>query len=251
MIIDTHCHLEKKEYDDLDSIIRNMNGYMIASGYNDETNLEVIELVNKYDKVYGVIGIHPEEVNNITSNSFKIIEENVNNPKIVGIGEIGLDYYYVKDNKEQQKELFKKQIKIAEKYHKPIVVHSRDAAQDTYEILKDINVKCDIHCFSYSLEMAKEFTKLGFKLGIGGVLTFKNSKNLKEVVAEIDIENFLLETDSPYLTPEPFRGKKNNPANVELVAKKIAEMKHIPFEEVIHILNKNAIEQFDLDIKLC
>lgn len=251
MLIDTHCHLEKKEYDDLDEVVQKMDGYMIASGYNDETNLEVIELVNKYDKVYGVIGIHPEEVNNVTSNSFKIIEDNINNPKIVGIGEIGLDYYYVKDNKEKQKELFKRQIQIAEKHHKPIVVHSRDAAQDTYEMLKDINVKCDIHCFSYSLEMAKEFIKLGFKLGIGGVLTFKNSKNLNQVVSEIDIKKLLLETDSPYLTPEPFRGQKNEPTNVKLVAKKISEIKNLPLEEVINILNENAIKQFDLDIKLC
>ena len=161
MFIDSHCHLESKEYDDLDSIIRSMDGYMIASGYNDETNLEVLELVNKYDNVYGVIGIHPEEVDYVTSDSFKIIENNINNPKIVGIGEIGLDYYYVHDNKDKQIDLFKKQIELAEKYNKPIVVHSRDAAQDTYDILKDIKVKCDIHCYSYSYEMAKEFIKLG------------------------------------------------------------------------------------------
>lgn len=251
MLIDTHCHLEKKEYEDLDSVIRNMDGYMIASGYNDETNLEVIDLIKKYDNVYGVIGIHPEEVDSITSNSFKIIEDNINNPKIVGIGEIGLDYYYVKDNKDKQIALFKKQIELAEKYHKSIVVHSRDAAQDTYNILKNVKVKCDIHCYGYSLEMARDFIKLGFKLGIGGVLTFRNSKKLKEVVENLDLNNFLLETDSPYLSPEPFRGKKNHPQNVELVAKKIAEIKKMSFDEVINILNQNAIEQFDLNIKLC
>lgn len=250
MLIDTHCHLESNEYDNLDCVIRNMDGYMIASGYNDSTNLEVIELVNKYDNVYGVIGIHPEEVDNITDNSFKIIEDNINNKKIVGIGEIGLDYYYVKDNKDKQIELFKKQIKLAEKYNKPIVVHSRDAALDTYNILKDIKVKCDIHCFSYSYEMACEFVKLGFRLGIGGVLTFKNSKNLKVVVEKLDLDNFLLETDSPYLTPEPYRGSKNNPSNVLLVAKKIAEIKNLDYNEVIDILNRNAKNQFDLDIKL-
>ena len=250
MLIDTHCHLEKKEYDDLDSIIKNMDGYMIASGYNDDSNLEVIELVNKYDNVYGVIGIHPEEVDNITKESFKIIEDNINNPKILGIGEIGLDYYYVKDNKDKQIELFKKQIEIAEAYNKPIVVHSRDAAQDTYNILKDVKVKCDIHCFSYSYKMAVEFVKLGFRLGIGGVLTFKNSKNLKEIVDKLDIDNFLLETDSPYLSPEPFRGKKNNPSNCLYIAKKIAEIKELDINEVIDKLNRNAKNQFDLDIKL-
>lgn len=248
MLIDTHCHLEKEEYNDLDSIIRSMDGYMIASGYNDSTNLEVIELVNKYDNVYGVIGLHPEEVDSVTDNSFKIIENNINNPKILGIGEIGLDYYYVKDNKDKQIDLFKKQIELAEKYNKPIVVHSRDAANDTYNILKNIKVKCDIHCFSYSYEMARDFIKLGFRLGIGGVLTFKNSKNLKEIVRNLDIDNFLLETDSPYLSPEPFRGKKNNPSNVLYVAKKIAEIKEMDYNEVIDKLNRNAIEQFDLNI---
>lgn len=248
MLIDTHCHLEKKEYDDIDIIIKNMDGYMIASGYNDETNLEVIDLVNKYDNVYGVIGIHPEEVDNVTCDSFKIIEDNINNKKIVGIGEIGLDYYYVKDNKDKQIDLFKKQIEIAEKYHKPIVVHSRDAAQDTYNILKDVSVKCDIHCFSYSYEMACEFVKLGFKLGIGGVLTFKNSKNLKEIVKNLDIDNFLLETDSPYLSPEPLRGKKNNPSNCIYIAKKIAEIKGLDYNDVVNKLNMNAIKQFDLNI---
>ena len=250
MLIDTHCHLEKKEYDDLDSIIKNMDGYMIASGYNDLSNLEVIELVNKYDNVYGVIGLHPEEVDNVTKDSFKIIEDNINNPKILGIGEIGLDYYYVKENKIKQIDLFKKQIEVAEKYNKPIVVHSRDAAQDTYNILKDVKVKCDIHCFSYSYEMACEFVKLGFRLGIGGVLTFKNSKNLKEIVEKLDIDNFLLETDSPYLSPVPLRGKKNIPSNCLYVAQKIAEIKGMDVNVVINKLNINAIEQFDLDIKL-
>ena len=250
MLIDTHCHLEKKEYDDLDSIIKKMDGYMIASGYNDETNLEVIELVSKYDNVYGVIGLHPEEVDNVTKDSFKIIEDNINNPKILGIGEIGLDYYYVKDNKDKQIDLFKKQIELAEAYNKPIVVHSRDAAHDTYNILKDVKVKCDIHCFSYSYEMACEFVKLGFRLGIGGVLTFKNSKNLKEIVEKLDMDNFLLETDSPYLSPEPLRGKKNNPSNCLYVARKIAEIKGMDVNDVINKLNKNAIKQFDLDIKI-
>lgn len=249
MLIDTHCHLERKVYDNLDHIIEEMDGYMIASGYNDQTNLEVIELVNQYDNVFGVIGIHPEEVNNITNNSFKIIEDNICNPKIVGIGEIGLDYYYVSDNKSKQMELFERQLKLAIKYNKPVVVHSRSAAQDTYDILKKNKVKCDIHCFSYSLEMAKKFIKLGCRLGIGGVLTFKNSKNLKEVVEKCDLDNFLLETDSPYLTPEPFRGQKNNPINVLLIAKQISQIKHITLDEVIDKLNNNAIEQFDLNIK--
>mgnify|MGYP003307933840 CR=1 FL=1 len=185
--------------------------------------------------------------NNYTLESLKFIEENINNPKIVGIGEIGLDYYWVKDNKDKQIDLFIKQIELANKYNKTIVIHSRDAINDTYNILKEhLKTKAVMHCYSSSLEMAKKFIDLGIKLGIGGVLTFKNSKTLKEVVENIDIKNILLETDSPYLTPEPYRGKKNEPYNVLYVAKKIAEIKNIELEEVLEITSKTAKEQFDL-----
>lgn len=248
MMIDTHCHLSKKDYDNLEEIIERMNGnLMIVSGSNDETNKEVIELINKYPNIYGVIGIHPEEANNYTLESLKFIEENINNPKIVGIGEIGLDYYWVKDNKDKQIDLFTKQIELANKYNKTIVIHSRDAINDTYNIVKEhLKTKAVMHCYSSSVEMAKKFIDLGIKLGIGGVLTFKNSKTLKEVVENIDIKNILLETDSPYLTPEPYRGKKNEPYNIVYVAKKIAELKNMELEEVLEITSKNAIEQFDL-----
>ena len=248
MLIDTHCHLSHEDYDNLDEILNNKECIMIASGCNDKTNKEVIELVNKYDNVYGTLGIHPEEVDNITSDSFKFIEDNLNNPKIVAIGEIGLDYYWVSDNKEKQKELFIKQLELATKYNKPIIVHSREAIQDTYDILKKYNLKGSIHCFSSSLEMAKEFIKLGYKIGIGGTVTFKNSKKLQEIVKELDLKDILLETDSPYLSPEPFRGKRNKPSNVYFVAQKISELKDIKFDIVLNRLNQNAIEEFDLKI---
>ena len=168
MLIDTHCHLSFDDYENLEEIIENMNGIMIASGCSDKTNKEVLELVEKYPNVYGTLGIHPEEINNLTSDSFKIIEDNINNPKIVAIGEIGLDYYWVRDNKEAQKQLFIKQLDLAKKYNKPVVIHSRESIQDTYNILKQYNLKGSIHCFSSSLEMAREFIKLGYKIGIGG-----------------------------------------------------------------------------------
>ena len=247
MLIDTHCHLSYEDYDNLEEIIKNMNGIMIASGCNDKTNKEVLELVEKFDNVYGTLGIHPEEIDNINEDSFRFIEENINNPKIVAIGEIGLDYYWVKDNKEKQKEIFKRQLELATKYNKPIVVHSREAIQDTYDILKEYKLKGSLHCFSSSLEMAKEFIKLGYKIGVGGTLTFKNSKKLQEIVKEIDINNILLETDSPYLSPEPFRGKKNNPSNTYYVALKISELKDIDIKEIIDITSKNAIQLFDLN----
>ena len=250
MLIDTHCHLSYDDYENLDEVIKNMNGIMIASGCNDKTNKEILELVEKYPNVYGTLGIHPEEIDNLTNDSFKIIEENINNPKIVAIGEIGLDYYWVNDNKEEQKNLFKKQLDLAKKYNKPVVIHSRDSIQDTYNILKKYNLKGSIHCFSSSLEMAKEFIKLGYKIGIGGVVTFKNSLKLQEIVKKLDLKNILLETDSPYLSPEPFRGKKNDPSKTIYVAQKISELKNVNLDVVLRQSANNASSLFDLNFKV-
>ena len=241
MLIDTHCHLTK---DDIDSI-NNMDGIMITAGCDDETNKEVIELVNKYPNVYGVLGIHPEEIDKITDSSFKFIEDNLSNKKIVGIGEIGLDYYWRSDNKERQKEIFEYQLKLAEKYNLPVVVHSRDAIQDTYDIVSKYKLRGSIHCFSSSLEMAKEFIKLGYKIGIGGTVTFKNSLKIQEIVKNIDIKSILLETDSPYLSPEPFRGRKNEPKNTYFVAQKIADLKGENVDKIIDETYASALEIFD------
>lgn len=242
MLIDTHCHLSMS---DIDSI-NNMDGIMITAGCDDETNKEVIELVNKYPNVYGVLGIHPEEIDKITDSSFKFIEDNLSNKKIVGIGEIGLDYYWRSDNKEKQKEVFERQLELAQKYNLPVVIHSRDAIQDTYDIVSKYKLRGSIHCFSSSLEMAKEFVKLGYKIGVGGTITFKNSKKLQEIVQVIDIENILLETDSPYLSPEPFRGRKNEPKNTIFVAQKIAEIKGVNTDEIINKTYASALEIFDI-----
>lgn len=248
MLIDTHCHLSCDDYNNLDEIINEFDGIMIASGCDLKTNKEVIELVNKYDNVYGTLGIHPEEIENFKESDLKFIEDNLNNKKIVGIGEIGLDYYWVKDNKEQQKELFIKQLDIAKKYNKAVIVHSREAIQDTYDILKKYNLKGSIHCFNSSLEMAREFIKIGYKIGVGGVLTFKNSKKLQEIVKDIDLKDILLETDSPYLTPEPYRGQKNKPSNVYYVALKLAELKNLSIEDIINQTGKNALKEFSINI---
>lgn len=248
MLIDTHCHLGKEDYNNLDEVINEMKGIMIISGCDTRSNKEVLEIVNKYSNVYGTLGIHPEEIDDISDNDFTFIEENINNNKIVGIGEIGLDYYFRKDNIDRQKKVLDKQLKLAQKYNKPVVIHSREAIQDTYDILREYDLTGTIHCFSSSLEMAKEFIKLGYKIGVGGIVTFKNSKKLREIVSSLDLENILLETDSPYLTPEPFRGQKNKPSNVELVAQKISEIKSISKEEVIDITGENAKKLFDLNI---
>ena len=241
-MIDTHCHVFKEYYDNIEEIINKVD-VVIISGTNDKDNQEVINLCNKYPNVYGTLGIHPTE--EISINSLKFIEENLSNKKIVGIGEIGLDYYWNK-NKEEQIDKFIKQLDLALKYNKPVVIHSREATNDTYEILKNYpSLKKDIHCFSGSLEMAKNYIKINSYLGIGGVLTFKNSK-LKEVIKEIDLKYLLLETDSPFLTPEPYRGKQNEPYNIIYVANKIAEVKNISLDDVLKQTSLNAKDLFDI-----
>ena len=245
-MVDTHCHLFLEDYPDIDDVIKRMdNNIMVVSGFDDASNKEVLELCKRYSNVYGTLGIHPENVDD--SYNLEFIRDHINDNKIVGVGEIGLDYHYTKDNVDKQISLFSKQIEIALEFNKPIVVHSRDAINDTYDIIKKYNIgsKCLVHCFSSSLEMGKEFVKLGCKLGIGGVLTFKNSSKLKEVVSGIDISNLVLETDSPYMTPEPFRGKRNEPYNVFYVAQKISEIKGIDFDDVLKITSKNAFDLFD------
>lgn len=252
MFIDTHCHLSKKDYNNLEEVINEMEkNIIIVSGYDRESNFELIDLIDKYSHVYGTIGIHPGEIDDKIEENLEFLEKNINNVKIVGIGEIGLDYHYDGINKELQKKVFIKQIELAKKYNKTIVVHSRDAAEDTISILKEQNLqnhKVVIHCYSYGLDIAKIMVKMNIKIGIGGVITFKNSVKLKEVVKEIDIKYLLLETDSPYLSPIPFRGKQNKPYNCYFVAEKIAEIKNTSIENICKETTQNAIEQFDLNI---
>lgn len=245
-MIDTHCHLSYEDYDNLEDIIfemKNNNISAILNGCDLKSNNEVLNLCQINDNLYSAIGFHPEEVDNIDKNYIKYIEENID--KVVAIGEIGLDYHYTKENKDKQIELFETQLKIAEKYNKPVIVHSRDAINDTYEILRKYNVKGSIHAFSGSLDMAKKFISLGFKLGIGGVLTFKNC-NLKDVLKDISINDIVLETDSPYMSPEPVRGRKNSPLNLKYIAEFISKIKNISYEEVINITSYNASSLFDL-----
>ncbi len=251
-MIDTHCHIFKQFYPDVEEVIKKMkNNIIIVSGTNDTDNKEVLSLCKKYKNVYGTLGIHPEELNSINDETFNFIEKHLMDDKIVGIGEIGLDYHFDKTNIDLQKKIFMYQLDLAKKYNKPVVIHSRDAVEDTLNILKSYKeIKKDIHCYSGSVESAKEFIKLNSKLGIGGVITFKNAKKLIEVITNIDLDYLLLETDSPFLSPEPFRGKKNEPYNVYYVALKIAQIKNISIEEVLSKTYENAISQFDLDMYL-
>ncbi len=245
-MIDSHAHVIS-EYYNIKEIIKELREKKVLKVINCATNkidiLEIINLSNEYPNyLLPAIGFHPECVDEF---DYEFLENKIKENKIYAIGEIGLDYYWVKDNKEKQKEIFKKQIELAKKYNLPVIVHSRESIQDCFDILKENKVRGVIHCFTGSYEMAKEFIKIGFKIGIGGVLTFKNSK-LFEVVKKIDIKDILLETDSPYMTPEPYRGKQNNPSNVFYVAKKIAEIKELSIEEVIKITTNNCIQFFDI-----
>ena len=250
MMIDTHCHLSKNDYNDLEKVIKKMEKNIMIVSSAELTDLdEIIELVENHKNIYATIGIHPEYASKYTEKHLKNIEKFLTHPKVVGIGEIGLDYHYTKENKDLQKKLFIKQIQLANKYNKTIVIHSRDAIEDTYNILKKYkkdNIKCNLHCYSSSLEMAQKFIQINATFGIGGVLTFKNEKKLKEIVKKLDLKNFVLETDSPYLTPEPFRGKQNEPYNIIFVAKAIAQIKKISLEEVLRQTTENALKLFDI-----
>lgn len=245
-MIDTHCHLLSSEYDNLEEVLNDIeksNIKCIVNGCDMLSNIESLELSRKYDFVFSAIGFHPSEIDSIPDDYVNYIENNIDN--IVAIGEIGLDYYWTKENKDKQKEVFENQLMLAEKYNKPVIVHTRDAIMDTYNILKKYKVRGVIHSFSGSIEMAKNFINLGFKLGIGGVITFNNC-NLKDIIKKIDISNIVLETDSPYLSPEPVRGKKNTPLNLKYIAEFISNLKDILYDNVCDITSNTATSLFDL-----
>ena len=236
----------------IDEILQNAlnNGVekiIIPSAYPKDIE-EVMALIKKYDNVYGMLGIHPSEVKDWNDNIRNKIIEYAKNPKIVAIGEIGLDYYWDKSFNELQKEIFIKQIKLANELNLPISIHDRDAHKDTFDILKEYNKssKVVMHCFSGSVEFAKECIKEGFYIALGGVVTFKNAIKTKEVAKAIPLEKLLLETDAPYLTPVPFRGKENQPAYIKYVAEEIAQIREISFEKIDEITTKNACEVFGL-----
>lgn len=249
MFTDTHCHIYKEYYENIDEILKralesNINR-VINNGCNRESNKEVLALANTYNNMYVALGIHPESIDTYQKEDLTFIEENLSNPKVIAIGEIGLDYHYTKENKTLQIKLLENQLKIAETHNLPVIIHSREATEDTINTLKKYHVKGVIHSFSGSLETAKIYIKMGYLLGINGVITFKNSK-LKEVIKELPLEHLVLETDSPYLTPEPFRGKPNEPARIKEIATFISELKGISLEELARITNENIMRIFDI-----
>ena len=250
MYIDTHCHLSMEDYLDIDKVIEENKDALVekivVSGCSRESIEEVMDLKDKYDMVYVTIGYHPEYADTVTESDLDYLKSLLGEKKVVGIGEIGLDYHYTKENKDKQIWLFEEQLKIADAFNLPVVIHSRDATMDTINILKKYKVKGIIHCFSGSLETANIYISMGFLLGIGGVVTFKNSK-LKDVVKEVPLESIVLETDSPYLAPVPFRGKINSSKYLEFIANFIADIKNISLEELAEITSKNASSLFDFN----
>ena len=250
MFIDTHLHLVNEDYD-IDSVITRAKesdvNYLIVSGSDLFDNRLNKNLLSKFGNVFLSVGFHPSCAKDVTDDDFLFLEEMISLDKVVAIGEIGLDYHYGKTDREEQIRIFERQLEIAVKYNLPVVIHTRDAFYDTYNILKKYDVRGVIHCFSGSLEVAKEYLSLGFYLGIGGVVTFKNSK-LKDIVKEIGLDKIVLETDSPYLSP--FRGEKNEPCNVKYIASFLSDLLGITLEEVAMVTTGNACTLFDLDLHM-
>lgn len=254
MLIDTHAHLDDEKFDfDREEVISNAKKSGISTiinvGYNEKTIRSTLDLVDKYDFIYGAIGWHPNHAHEMNEEDFFWIEELTKHPKIIAIGEIGLDYYWDYAPKDIQKEVFIKQIQLAKRIRLPIIVHDREAHQDILEILKKENaseIGGIMHSFSGSTDMATECINMGFYLSFSGPVTFKNAKKPIEVINGVPLDRILVETDSPYLTPEPFRGKRNEPANVQLIANKIAEIKEVEIDELKRITTNNAKRIFKL-----
>lgn len=248
MYTDSHCHLYKEYYDDINKVITTATKEgvtkFITCGCDYKTNLEVINVTKQYQNVYGALGVHPTEIDDVKK-TVKLIDYNATNPKIVAIGEIGLDYHYEGFDKEKQIAVFEAMLTLAESLHKPVIIHSRDADLDTYNILKKYQVRGVIHSFSSDLKTAQKYIDLGFLIGINGTITFKNSK-LLEIVRQIMPANILIETDSPYLTPIPFRGEKNEPKRVLEVAKFLSYNLNINALKLAKILEENLQRIFDI-----
>ena len=242
-MIDTHAHINMLKEFDISGVEK-----VIVPATEPADFSEVMELVNKYENVYGLLGVHPTEAQKWHDGVIEEITELAQNPKIVGIGEIGLDYYWDKSSVDLQKEVFIKQIKLANALGLPLSVHDREAHEDTFELLQKYNNSSTIvmHCFSGDLEFARKCIDAGYYLGISGVVTFKKALELKEVAKQIPLERILLETDAPFLAPVPFRGKENKPAYVRYVAEEIARLRGISFEDVDRVTTQNAQAVFGL-----
>lgn len=263
-IFDSHAHYEDGRFDeDRESLLSSMSSlgveFIVNVGSSVETSVETVKMTQKYPFIYGSVGVHPEECANMTQKDIDMIKSLAKNDKIVAIGEIGLDYHYPEPERSVQKKWFVEQIKLAVSLQMPVIVHSRDAAADTMEIIKHYGGRSEnggctdgrygvIHCYSGSAEMAKEYADMGYYIGVGGVLTFKNASRLKKVVEQIDIHRLLIETDCPYMAPVPYRGKRNDSSLLKYVVQCISEIKNMAADEVIKITRVNALTMYGIEV---
>lgn len=251
MIFDTHSHLFESDFDsDRDECfkrLKEIDGKAMIVGFNVDNNLKAYELAKQYN-MYSSAGLHPDEANGDIFDKLKKLEDFIKTHKVYAIGECGLDYHWVNDNIDIQKTLFEEQIKLSIKYDLPIIVHSRDAAKDTFDLINKYKgkVRGIMHCYSGSLEQALDYIKIGFYISLGGPVTFKNSKEPKRVAQNIDINYLLIETDCPFLSPEPFRGKRNESSYVKYTAEYIANLLNISYDKLIDITSKNAYKIFNI-----
>lgn len=254
MIFETHAHYDDEAFDkDRDALLCGMRengiGTIVNVGASLKSTAESIRLAQRYPFVYAAAGVHPSETGELNDGHFAWLKEQCMHEKVVAVGEIGLDYYWDEPSRDIQKLWFQRQLALAKEVNKPVIIHSRDAAKDTFDIMTSENAAATggvIHCFSYSPEMALDYVKMGFYIGIGGVVTFKNAKKMTEVVEAVPLESILLETDSPYLAPQPYRGQRNSSLNLVYVAQKIAEIKGISYDEVVEVTEHNAKKMYRL-----
>lgn len=254
MIIDSHAHLDDIRFDDdRDMIIRNLEGngieLVLNIGADLKTSIASVSLADKYENIYAAVGVHPHSVKEMDNSTIEILKAFAKRDKVVAIGEIGLDFYYDNSPRDTQRKWFKEQLKLAKEVNLPIIIHTREAAQETFDILKeaqDGSLRGVLHCYSGSLEMALEYIKIGFYISIAGPVTFNNARITKEVAKEVPLDKLLIETDSPYLTPVPNRGKRNEPMFTKYVAETIAELRGISFDELVEATNRNTKELFKI-----
>ena len=255
MIFDTHCHLNDEQIlSDIDNVLKrakeNNITKILVPGWDYKSSLKAIELANKFDDVYAAVGIHPTDVYDMTDSDYENFEKLLGNPKIVAIGEIGLDYHWCNDQcqRELQKKWFIKQIELANKHNLPVIIHNRDAFDDCLQILKGHKIYNSgvMHCYSGSAEYLKEIINLNLYVGLDGPVTYKNSKTPKEIAQIVPIDKLLIETDSPYLTPHPFRGKLNEPSYVRLVLNEIANLRSMDINDLEQILYINSCRLFGI-----
>jgi TatD DNase family protein len=252
MLVDTHVHLNSSKFKDnvkevIQRALDNDVKKMIVVGYDHPTNKRAIELAEEYDFIYATVGFHPTEAKNINDSDKDRLLSLLSHPKVVGIGECGLDFYWDKEHIDAQIEIFKWQIELSITHKLPLIIHMRDASEATYNVLSEYNnIKGIMHCYSGSAEMAPLFMDLGLHISLGGPVTFKNGRVPKEVAKVVPLDRLLIETDSPYLSPHPFRGKTNEPARVKLVAEEISKIKEVPYKKIAEITTKNALHLFNI-----